>query len=418
MRVVVIGAGIVGLTTSWFLARQGAQVTLIDRNEQVARETSYANGGQLSYNYVAPLADPSVLPKLPQWLLKADSPLRFRPRLDINQWRWCYSFLKSCTHSKVRQTMGEMLDLSLRSRTLMDALLEEHPIDFRLKKTGKLVIYRSSADLSAARPGVEFQKSLGCEQRILSAAECLMLEPALGGVANVIKGGIYTPTESTGDCHVFSERLHELLVSMPNVTLLLGQEVRRLVRQDSKVVAVETAAGDIEADAFVVAGGLSSVALLKSVGVRLPLYGLRGYSLTADMPHGFTAPGLSVTDADKKIVYAPLGNHLRIAAMVDIGSPAGAINSARIHLLKRQVAEVFPRLDLRDAKIWSGVRPATANSKPIIDQVDGIPNLWLNVGHGALGFTLACSSAELVTDLMLGQKPKVMAEAFRLSSAA
>jgi len=416
MRVVVIGAGVVGLTTCWFLANQGVEVTLIDRNTHVAQETSYANGGQLSYNYVAPLADPSVLPKLARWLLKADSPLKFQPRLNVHQWRWCYSFLKACTHSRVKKTMGEMLDLSLRSRSLMDFLISEYPIDFNLQRTGKIVIYRAAKDLEAARAGVDYQRGLGHEQRLVTSEECVSLEPALRPIGQAIHGGVYTPTEATGDCQQFCEGLYAHLNAMPNFRAQLGRDVKALVRDGFRIASVRTTAGDVEADAFVLAAGLDSNRLASPLGLNLPLLGLRGYSLTAGMSAGFIAPKMSITDADRKIVYAPLGNKLRMAAMVDIGVTTASLDPNRIALFKRQVSQVFPDLDLTTSMPWAGLRPATATSKPIIDKAGELSNLWLNVGHGALGFTLACSSAELVTDLILQREPKVNALAFALSA--
>lgn len=417
MRVVVIGAGVVGLTTSWFLARQGVQVTLIDRNAHVSRETSFANGGQLSYNFVSPLADPSVLPKLAKWLLKEGSPLRFRPRLDVGQWRWCYAFLKACNTIKVNQTTREMLSLSLRSCQLMDELLAEHPLEFSLKRTGKLVIYRKAQELQAAARSAEYQRSLGSDQRLLSGAQCAELEPALVAIDPSIQGGIYTPTDATGDCRLFCEGLYEALWRMPNVEVVLGQPVQELIRCGANIAAVRLPTGVIEADAFIVAAGLESSRLLNPLGVSLPLYGLRGYSLTAEMPAELASPRLSVTDADRKIVYAPLGRQLRMAAMVDMGDEGTVVAPKRIALLKRQIAEVLPDLDLSNATGWAGLRPATPSSKPIIDRPGTMGNLWLNVGHGALGFTLACASAELVTQHVLQQRPRVNAAAFTLAAA-
>jgi D-amino-acid dehydrogenase len=414
VQVIVIGAGVVGLTSAWYLANQGVQVTLVDRHLDVAQETSFANGGQLSYSYVAPLADPAVISKLPQWLLRADSPLRFRPRLDLAQWRWCTEFLANCNSAAVRRTIGDMLRLSFLSRDSLDELLNQHALQFDLLRSGKLVVYRDAKALEGARPMVDWQRSLGADQQMLDGAACVALEPTLKGIGADLAGGIFTPGEATADCAGFCVGLRGLLEKMPNVTLALGTQVRELVHEGNRVVAVRTDKGDMNADAVVVAAGMFSVPLLRPLGVTLPLYGLRGYSLSVPLAEGSQAPQLSVTDASRKVVYAPLGRRLRIAAMVDMGVDRAEVDPARIALLKQQVAETFPELDLDQAQAWAGLRPSTPHSKPIIDRAGRFNNLWLNVGQGALGFTLALGSAKLLTAQMLDQPLPIEPAPFRL----
>ncbi len=403
-----------GLASAWYLAQQGLQVTLVDRHADVAQETSFANGGQLSYSYVAPLADPGVIGKLPQWLLRADSPLRFRPRLDPAQWRWCLEFLRACNDAQVRRTIGEMLSLSYLSRDSLDELLAAHPLDFDLIRTGKLVVYRDPAVLAAAAPMLDWQRSLGADQQILDGTGCVALEPSLQAVGGELAGGIYTPGEATGDCLRFCQGLKGFLAQLPNVRLALGTNVQALVGERQRVVAVRTDQGDLPADAVVVAAGMFSVRLLKPLGIALPLYGLRGYSLSVPLDAGMQAPCLSVTDAARKVVYAPLAQHLRIAAMVDMGVSRADVDPARIALLKQQVAETFPQLDLKHAQAWAGIRPSTAHSKPIVGRAGDFSNLWLNVGQGALGFTLALGSAKLLVAQMIDENPPIDPSPFQL----
>ncbi|HEX8592612.1 MAG TPA: D-amino acid dehydrogenase [Pseudomonas sp.] len=416
MQVVVIGAGVVGLTSAWYLAQQGVQITLVDRHADVAQETSFANGGQLSYSYVAPLADPGVIGKLPQWLLRADSPLRFRPRLDPTQWRWCLDFLRACNSAQVRRTIGEMLSLSYLSRDSLDQLLAAHPLEFDLIRTGKLVVYRDPGALAASVPMVEWQRTLGADQQFLDGPGCVALEPALGGIGPELAGGIYTPGEATGDCLRFCQGLKGLLAQMPNVRMALGVEVQGLVRERQRVVAVRTNQGDLPADAVVVTAGMFSVPLLKPLGISLPLYALRGYSLSVPLDPAMQAPRLSVTDAARKVVYAPLVKHLRIAAMVDMGVSRADVDPGRIALLKQQVAETFPQLDLKEAQAWAGLRPSTAHSKPIVGRAGDFSNLWLNVGQGALGFTLALGSAKLLAAQMFNEPLPIDPAPFQLGS--
>ncbi|ALM86895.1 D-amino acid dehydrogenase [Bordetella sp. N] len=412
MRVCVIGAGVVGVSSAYFLARQGFDVTLVDARERPAEVSSFANGGQLSYSYVAPLAGPGVLPSVPNWLLRADSPLRFQPRLDPHQWRWCLDFVLACRASVARTSTAELSTLSYLSRDAMHGLLTQEPIEFGHVRNGKLIAYRDAALLEKARRLVAYQAAHGAEQSVLTAAETLALEPALAGMGQQLAGAIYTPSEESGDCRLFTEGLFDRLKTLSNVTLRMSTNVIGLRRRGPIISAIDTNKGDIEADAFVVASGLGSRALLQPLGVHLPLYPLKGYSLSVPLADESDGPAISVTDYERRIVYARMGKTLRIAAMVDIGSVDAEIDPRRIALLKQQVAEIFPRLDLDAAVAWAGLRPATPGSKPIIGPSRAAQNLWLNVGQGALGFTLACGSAALLTAQMAGLPTPIDATPF------
>lgn len=408
MRVCVIGAGVIGVTTAYFMAREGHEVVLVDSQPRPAEVSSYANGGQLSYSYVAPLAGPGVLPSVPGWLLRADSPLRFRPRLDLHQWRWCLAFALACRADVAQRATAQLQSLSYLSRDVLHRLLEQEELDFGHLRNGKLIAYRSAELLDKARKLVAYQASLGAEQRVLDAAETLALEPALAGMGSALAGAIYTPSEEAGDCRQFTEALFEKLKVHGNAECSMGNRVRGLWREGRRVVAVRTDQGDIGADAVVLATGVGTRDLLRPLGQDVPLYPLKGYSLTVPLPpDDTTAPGISVTDYERRIVYARIGQTLRIAAMVDIGSRDAGIDPARIALLKQQVAEAFPALDLSQARPWAGLRPATPTGKPLIGRSPAADNLWLNIGQGALGFTLACGSAALLGALMNGLEPPI-----------
>ncbi|WP_459614429.1 D-amino acid dehydrogenase [Bordetella sp. 2513F-2] len=413
MRICVIGAGVVGVTTAYFLARQGHDITLLDARPRPAEVASYANGGQLSYSYVAPLAGPGVLSSVPGWLLRADSPLRFRPRLDPHQWRWCLQFALACRAEVARRSTAQLQALAYLSRDVMHALLEQEPMDFGHVRNGKLIAYRDPALLEKARALVAYQASLGARQEILDAAQTLALEPALAGMGSQLAGAVYTPSEEAGDCRQFTEALYERLQQLGNVTCSLSNPVRGLRREGGRIVAVQAALGEMPADAVVLATGLGTRALLHPLGGDVPLYGLKGYSLSVPVAAGDTsAPAISVTDYQRRIVYARIGSVLRIAAMVDIGSRDDAIDPQRIALLKRQVHETFPALDLDAAIPWAGLRPATPTGRPLIGRSRVASNLWLNVGQGALGFTLACGSAALLTAQMSSLPLPIDAQGF------
>ncbi|MBO1113003.1 D-amino acid dehydrogenase [Bordetella petrii] len=414
MRVCVIGAGVVGVTSAYFLARQGHEVVLVDSRARPATVSSYANGGQLSYSYVAPLAGPGVLSSVPGWLLRADSPLRFRPRLDPHQWLWSLRFALACRASVAQASTAQLQALSYLSRDVMHRLLEQEELDFGHVRNGKLIAYRSPELLEKARKLVAYQAALGAEQRVLDAADTLKLEPALAGLGRRLAGAVYTPSEEAGDCRQFTEALFRRLKELGNAECRMASPVHGLRRAGRKIVAVETAHGDIGADAVVLAAGMGSRALLRPLGQDVPLYPLKGYSLSVPLaPDDNTAPAISVTDYERRIVYARVGRMLRIAAMVDIGSRDADIDPARIALLKRQVNEAFPQLDLSEAVPWAGLRPATPTGKPLIGASRVADNLWLNIGQGALGFTLACGSAALLTAQMSGLELPVDAGPFK-----
>jgi len=409
MHICIIGAGVVGVTTAWALARTGHTVTLLESREQVGLETSYANGGQLSYSYVAPLADPGVLPSLPAWLLAGDSPLRFRPRLDPHQWCWGAAFLRHCRADVVARTTTQLLALSYLSRDTLETLRAEHSIEFDYRIAGKLIAYRDPALLDKARARVRWQAEQGSRQQVLDAAQCVALEPALASLGNRLAGAVYTDDEAVADCHAFTRDLCASLCQGGQVDVRVNAKAARLERSGGRIVAVHLADGSsVRADQVVLANALGSRALLRPLGVDVPLYGLKGYSLSLPVAEAGTAvPNISVTDYQRRIVYARIGETLRIAAMVDMGASDNAPDPARVALLKRQVRDAFADMALERAEVWAGLRPATPDGKPRIGRSRAADNLWLNLGHGALGFTLACGSALVLAAQIVGAKPPI-----------
>ncbi|WP_213765351.1 D-amino acid dehydrogenase [Caballeronia sp. dw_19] len=416
MHVLVLGAGVTGLATAWYLREDGHTVTVVERNEDVALESSFANGGQLSYSYVAPLAGPGVLSKLPSWLLRRDSPIRFRPRLDPDQWRWLAQFVCACTQRKSELSTRRLLALSFLSRDLMRQLQASEPgLYFSHSNAGKLVVHRKRASFDAALRLLDYQRSLGCEQQALDTRECVQKEPALAHLAGQLQGGIFTPSEDSGDCYQFCVEMSRLLRAR-GVEFRLGTTVTALRRAKARAQRVEAVADDktIDADQIVLAAGAASAALLKPLGLRVPLYPLKGYSLTAQVdPHG-NAPHISITDFERKIVYARLGDRLRIAGMADVTGRQADIDPSRVATLRAESAAAFPSAgNFDEATVWCGLRPATPHSTPIIDSTQ-YENLWLNLGQGALGFTLALASGRSIADLIARRPPAVPLDGFTL----
>ncbi len=416
MKALILGAGVAGVASAWYLWRDGHDVTVVDRNEGVALETSFANGGQLSYSYVAPLASPSVIPKIPPWLLRRDSPLRFRPSIDPDQWRWCLEFLAACNQATADLTTERLLRLAFYSRDLMHELVATHEIDFDYVQNGKLVVHTQRESFESARRLMEYQRTLGAEQEALDAAATVALEPALAAMAPRITGAIHTPSEDVGDTYKFCNELKRLMTTGPNpVRYRFGIEVERLLPWNGRLMGVETSHGVLEADAYVLALGTNAPYLLKPLGLRVPVYPLKGYSLTLPVTNDAAAPRISVTDFKRKVVYARIGDELRVAGMADLSGRRPVIDVERVDQLVDEVRATFPgATDFSSLRPWCGMRPATPRGTPMIGATPH-SNLWLNVGHGALGFTLALATGRIVADLADGRPSAVPLDGFTLN---
>jgi len=402
-HVAVIGGGVVGLTTAWELMNAGFAVTLLERGDSVAAGASHGNGGQLSYRYVSPLADAGIPIKALGWIMRADSPLRFRPKLDWRQWLWMASFLAHCTTKTNRLTTGRLLRLGMLSQVAFDALGDVVPTEtIALRKPGKLVVYRrrKEFDKAARIAAAENDAATADEVRILSAQACVVLEPALADARQLLAGGIYTRNEAVADCRAFCLQLLSKLQERPEFRLLTDTGATGFVTRGGVVVAVSAGKREIAADECVIAAGLQSVALAASVGVRLPIYPLKGYSLSAPIGADHSAPEVSVTDFEQKVLYARIGNQLRVAAMADLVGNDESIDKGRLASLQRIVRATMPRAADYDRAIpWAGLRPATPGGAPILGKTT-VAGLWLNVGHGPLGFTFASGSARILAALI------------------
>lgn len=425
MRISILGAGVAGLTTAWYLARDGHEVDVIERNDGVALETSFANGAQLSYSYVAPLAGPGVLPKVPPWLLRRDSPLRFYPAFDPHQWRWLLEFVLACNRDTSDLTTRRLLSLSFYSRALMHNFMAHDALEFGYAKSGKLVVFSDQVGYDGARRLLDYQRSLGCEQEALGRDQCIALEPALGDPASALHkrlvGGIHTPSEEVGDCYRFCVGL-EARLRMMGVKFRFGTSIESVRTEAGRVVALRTDKGELPAEACVLTLGAQSPFLVKPLGLRLPIYPLKGYSLT--LPASARAPRISITDFKRKVVYAPLDNEgtaqLRVAGMADIAGYSQQIDPMRLGQLVKESKLAFPGATdytrSTDAmQPWAGLRPATPKGTPILGATP-YANLFLNCGHGALGWTLALGSARIVADLIKGAKPAIALDGFTLES--
>jgi D-amino-acid dehydrogenase len=332
-----------------------------------------------------------------KWLFQEHGPLRFRPQFDAHQWRWLAAFLANCRADLNRKTTNKLLELGELSRRAMAALEPVVPLEaFAWRDAGKLVVYRTRAAFDAATA----KSDAGA---VWNAAQCVAREPALAAMENKLAGGIYNGGEAVADCYAFCVALAERLAAHPRFDAFIHGEAQRFVTTGGRVTGVQTSAGMLGADAYVLAAGMQSRALGETAGIALPIYPLKGYSLTAPIRQDDVAPEISVTDFERKVLYARIGDKLRVAAMVDMVGEDLSLNPARLDSLTRQVRETMPRAaDYTQITPWAGLRPATPNSAPIIGATP-YSNLWLNVGHGPLGFTFACGTASLLADLMRGK---------------
>jgi D-amino-acid dehydrogenase len=414
----VVGAGIVGCATAYALARDGWQVTLVDAAASPGQGATLANGAQLSYSYVEPLATPAALASLPRWLLAADSPLRWRPRPEWAHLRWLLAFVLACRQARVLRTTAELLALSFHSREVLHGWLREPALGAAALaaghvRPGKLVLYRDASQRDAVARQLEHQRALGCRQRVVSAEECRALEPALAATGGgAIAFGVWTEDEEVIDAAKLAAALAR---HAGPVQWRLGRTASGFVQSAGRVVALKLNDGDeIAADAFVLAAGAGSAGLLRPLGVSLPIEPIKGYSITLPVVQATAAPRASITDSARKLVHARLGDSLRVAGFAELCGSDRAVDARRIEALCQAVRDTFPRAcDFSQVHPWAGLRPATPSGRPLVGATRW-PNLWINTGHGALGLTLAAGSASLLAALMQGRTPAIDAAPYRL----
>ncbi|MFT8422506.1 MAG: FAD-dependent oxidoreductase [Gluconacetobacter sp.] len=393
--ITIIGGGVIGLTAAHSLIGAGHDVTLIERRADVGQEASFANGGQLSYRYVGPLADAGVARDALGWLLRPHSPISLRLRADPKQWRWLLGFMLACNRRTNRKNAAILLDLALAGQAELQDWRDAGLDDFLWRRPGKLVLYRNSSKFRRAAHAITDPDL----QRPLSPSECVTVEPAFAGLQPRIAGGIFSPEDEVGDCFLFCTALRKALTRQPGFRVVQGEATLAPGRGGRCALGVN--GRPFETDLVILAAGIASRALARPLGIDLPLYGLKGYSLTT-RPQPGTLPAVSVTDYDNRVVYAGLGDRLRIAAMVDIGAEDTPLQPRRLAELRALVAATLPGAFGGGEDVpWAGLRPATPTGVPVIARTR-YDNLLLNVGHGALGFTLSVGSALRLKEIVAG----------------
>ena len=408
MKIAVLGAGVIGVTSAWYLAADGHEVTVLERRDAAGMETSFANGGQISAGHAEPWAKPSVLPKLLKWIGREDAPLLFRPHADPAQWAWALRFLLECLPGRFERSCRVLAGLAAYSRQCLRELRASEAIHYDELSRGILHFCTEQRDFEALARHAEAMRPLGIRREIKSGAECLALEPALAHSAAPVVGGVYTPEDESGDAHKFTAELARRCAGK-GVRFRLGATVRALeARADRATVARLADGAGVEADAFVVCLGSYSPLALAPLGIRIPVYPLKGYSVTLDLgASGAAAPSVSLNDEAKKIVVSRLGNRLRAAGTAELAGYDAAVNAVRCEAIAARLRQLFPGLaGCAVADRWAGLRPATPDNVPLIGRTR-LANLYLNAGHGTLGWTLACGSGRALAALVAGRRPDV-----------
>lgn len=407
MRVVVLGAGVVGVAAAWYLTRAGHEVTVVERQAEAGMETSFANGGQISVSHAEPWANPHALLKMLKWLGREDSPLLWRLRADAAQWLWGARFLAECRPARARHNTIALLRLGLYSRSRLQALRRELALEYDQLERGILHIYTDAREFERAAAQSDLMRRHGCDRVAKSAAECLAIEPALRDSAVPLVGGTYTAADESGDAWKFTQGLAHQCAAH-GARFRYGSRIEEFVRAGDAVSAVRLDGGEeIHADAFVAALGSYTPLLLKPIGIRIPVYPAKGYSVTIPLREGDQAPTTSLTDDAHKLVLTRLGQRLRVAGTAEFNGYDTALNAVRCNAIAARTFALFPRIAARDdLSCWAGLRPATAGNVPLIGRCR-YRNLYLDTGHGTLGWTLACGSGKLLADLVSGCKPEV-----------
>jgi D-amino-acid dehydrogenase len=393
VKIVVLGAGVIGVTSAWYLAEAGHEVTVVERQAQPGLETSFANGGQISAGHAEPWAKPAVLPKILGWLGREDAPLLFRPRLDWAQWRWGLGFLRECMPGRFERNARTLGGLAGYSRERLRDLRAAAGIHYDELERGILQFATREGDFETLAKQAEAMRAFGAKREIKSAAECLALEPALKHSAEPVVGGIYDPHDESGDAYKFTVELARRCEAR-GVRFQYGHVVERLDVVGDRVQG---------ADAYVVALGSYSPLLLAPLGIHIPVYPLKGYSITLRTQEG---PTVSLTDEAAKIVISRLGDRLRAAGTAELTGYDTSINARRCDAILRRIRTLFPRIAPGEVTTWAGLRPATPSNVPVIGRTR-LANLFLNTGHGTLGWTLACGSGRALADIVSGRRPDV-----------
>ncbi len=411
MKVVVLGAGLLGVTSAYYLRQLGHDVVVIDRQASPAAETSFANGGQISVSHAEPWANPSAPLKVLKWLGQEDAPLLFRLRSDVRQWLWGLAFMRECTPARTRRNIEQIVRLGTYSRDTLQQLRQERGIEYDQRTQGILHFYTSRKEFDGAEAPAAQMRELGCDRRVISADEAVKIEPALAHIRPQLAGATYTAEDESGDANRFARELVARCRD-DGVHFLMSHTVTALREAGGAIDHVEATDSEgrfqhIRGDAYVLAMGSLSPLYAAPLGIKLPIYPAKGYSVTMPVKDASKAHQVSLTDDEFKLVFSRLGDRLRIAGTAELNGYDRDLNRVRCEAIVRRVEALFPGAgDATQAQFWTGLRPATPSNVPIIGR-SKLPNLFFNTGHGTLGWTHSCGSGKSIARIVSGMKAEV-----------
>jgi D-amino-acid dehydrogenase len=414
MKILVLGSGVIGTCVAWELACDGYEVTVLDRQDAPALETSYANAGEVSPGYSAPWAGPGVPLKAVKWLLMRHRPLVIRPLLDAAMWRWALAMLRNCTAARYALNKSRMLPIAEYSRDRLKALRVATGIAYDERTLGTLQLFRTQKQLDGSAKDVEVLQETGVPYELLDRAGFVKVEPALALTQNKFVGALRLPGDETGDCFKFTQALARLAAAK-GVTFKQGVGIDRLIVEGGRLAGVQTNAGRIDAERTVLALGSHSPKLLAPLGLRIPVYPVKGYSITVPITDAAGAPESTIMDETHKVAVTRLGDRIRVGGTAELAGYDLSLHDARRRTLEHVVTDLFPRGgDVSKASFWCGLRPMTPDGTPIIGRTR-VADLWLATGHGTLGWTMAAGTGRVIADLIGGARPAIEVGALAMS---
>jgi D-amino-acid dehydrogenase len=406
MKVIILGGGVIGVTSAYYLAKAGHEVEVIERQQGVALETSFANAGEVSPGYASPWAGPGIPQKAIKWLMMRHPPLIVKPVPDYYMARWILQMLTNCTEGRYTLNKARMVRIAEYSRDVMKDLRADTGIKYDERTQGTLQLFRTQKQVDGAAKDIKVLAEYGVPYEVLDRAGCIAAEPGLGKSTAPIAGGLRLPGDETGDCHIFTNRLAEMAVEL-GVVFRYGVTVKAIQSEDGKVSGVETDAGVVRGDAYVLAMGSYTPHLSRKLGIDLPIYPVKGYSITAKITDANVAPVSTILDETYKIAVTRLGDRIRVGGMAELSGYSANLPPERRATLAHCVNELFPGAgDTETASYWTGLRPMTPDGTPVIG-ASKLSNLFINSGHGTLGWTMACGSARVIADIVSGRPAEI-----------
>jgi D-amino-acid dehydrogenase len=415
MRILILGSGVIGVTSAWYLRQQGHEVVVVDREPGPAMETSFANAGQVSPGYASPWPAPGIPAKAIGWLLSRHAPLAIRPTADPAQYRWLWQMLRNCTNQRYAISKARMVRLAEYSRDCLEELRRDTGIAYEQRTLGTTQLFRTQAQLDGAAKDIAILRDYNVPYEVLDRAGVVRVEPALAGVADTLAGALRLPGDETGDCHMFTTKL-AAMAAAAGVEFRYGKPIDALLADGNRIEGVRIDGKAEGADRYVVALGSWSPRLLAPVGIRLPVYPLKGYSLTIPITRPDMAPVSTVLDESYKVAITRFDQRIRVGGMAEVSGYDLSLPQRRRETLEMVVRSLYPEGgDLAAAEFWAGLRPSTPDGPPVVGATTRYRNLLLNTGHGTLGWTMACGSARYLADLVDGRTPAIDTEGLDIS---